>query len=154
MRAQFSTLLGLLSTSTALSIPQQQTLNEYAKKELCPLASKVKLPDDGLYSALRFVEDDSIRSRQVERLSKAVQVPTTVNDYMIDPYDEGFTPFVELHEILESLFPLTYVSKAIETCVGYTSRLLTNVHSATLEPVSTMLTDLASFILSMEQTSL
>ncbi|QMW45916.1 hypothetical protein G4B11_009371 [Aspergillus flavus] len=65
-------------------------------------------PEDGLLPALRFVKDESIRARQANRLSRAVQVPTTVTDYMKDPYDEGFAPFVEFQELLEKLFPLTH----------------------------------------------
>ena len=109
--------LSLLSAATALSVPQQQTLVDSSKKDsgLCPLASKVPTPDDGFLSSLRFVEDEFFRAQQVQRLSKAVQVPTTVGDHMIDPFDEGFAPFVEFQELLQSLFPLVYVYKSCET---------------------------------------
>lgn len=108
-------LLGLLSTATALGIPfHQQPLTTFSKEDLCPLAPKVNAPDDGLLSALRFVEGESFRTLQVERLSRAVQVPTTIGDYMIDPYDEGFAPFVEFHKLLESLFPLTHAQARVD----------------------------------------
>ncbi|KAF7585176.1 hypothetical protein BBP40_011894, partial [Aspergillus hancockii] len=96
-------------TITSLSIPNpfsQQFLRP-SSPEICPLAPKVSSPDDGLLAGLRFVEDKTIRSRQAHRLSKAVQVPTTVTDYMKDPYDPGFSPFLEFHDLLEELFPLT-----------------------------------------------
>ncbi|RAQ58645.1 vacuolar carboxypeptidase Cps1 [Aspergillus flavus] len=109
-------IVGLLSpTVTSLSIPipflpSQQIFNPspWSDNEICPLAPKISPPEDGLLPALRFVKDESIRARQANRLSRAVQVPTTVTDYMKDPYDEGFAPFVEFQELLEKLFPLTH----------------------------------------------
>lgn len=112
MQVRTAGLLGLLSVgTTALTIPfQQDVLQESTLREdICPLAPKVTAPEDGLHPAIKFVQDESVRQQQVERLSRAVQVPTTVTDYMTDPYDERFEPFVELHMVLESLFPLTYV---------------------------------------------
>lgn len=106
-------LLGILSIgATALTIPlEQEVLHTLSslEKDVCPLAPKVTAPEDGLHPAIKFVKDDSVRGQQVKRLSRAVQVPTTVTDYMVNPYDELFAPFVELHNVLESLFPLTYV---------------------------------------------
>ncbi|KAB8200131.1 hypothetical protein BDV34DRAFT_217451 [Aspergillus parasiticus] len=109
-------IVGLLSpTVTSLSIPipflpSQEVLNPspWFDNDICPLAPKISPPEDGLLPALRFVKDESIRARQANRLSRAVQVPTTVTDYMKDPYDEGFAPFVEFQELLEKLFPLTH----------------------------------------------
>ena len=115
MRTAIPALLGLLSTSTttALSIQnplQQQILNGFdlleQTQEICPQAAKVDVGDDGLLSALRFVEDDSIRRRQVKRLSKAVQVPTMGYDDMVDAYDERFAPFVDFQKLLKRMFPL------------------------------------------------
>lgn len=102
--------LGLLSTgAAALTIPsQQQILDTFSKKDICPLAPKVYPPEDGFHPAIKFVKDEAVKTKQVERLSKAVQVPTTVNDFSTDPYDDVFTPFVEFHKLLKSLFPLTY----------------------------------------------
>ena len=99
----------LLSAATGISIPHRQQALGQSSKNYCPLAPKVTLPDDGLYSHLRFVEEDSYRSRQVDRLAKAVQVPTVVGDQYTGPYDPLFKPFVEFHQVLESLFPLVYV---------------------------------------------
>jgi Gly-Xaa carboxypeptidase len=97
-----------IPSAMSLSIPSpQQILNSWSgTNNICPLAPKVGVPEDGLLSALRFVQDESIRLQQVDRLSRAVQVPTTVNDYMTDPFDEGFAPFVEFQALLETLFPL------------------------------------------------
>ncbi|KAJ9361819.1 hypothetical protein C8Q69DRAFT_7649 [Paecilomyces variotii] len=102
--------LGLLSIgAAALTIPsQQQVLDTFLKKDICPLAPKIVAPEDGLHPAIEFIKDEAIKTKQVERLSRAVQVPTTVNDFSTDPYDEVFTPFLELHKLLKSLFPLTY----------------------------------------------
>ena len=110
-------LIALLSpTVTSLSIPipflsSQQVFNPtpWSDNDICPLAPKVSPSEDGLLPALRFVEDESIRARQANRLSRAVQVPTTVTDYLKDPYDEGFAPFVEFQDLLKKLFPLVYV---------------------------------------------
>ncbi|KNG90094.1 putative vacuolar carboxypeptidase Cps1 [Aspergillus nomiae NRRL 13137] len=105
--------IALLSpTVTALNIPlpfgpSQQVLNPWSD-EICPLAPKISPSEDGLHPALRFVEDDSIRAQQANRLSRAVQVPTTVTDYLTDPYDEGFAPFVEFQDLLKELFPLVH----------------------------------------------
>ena len=119
MHSYFSTLAGLglllCSATSALSVPkakQEQTLLHSAttKKDFCPLAPKVAAPkNDGLYSPLRFVKDDFYRFQEVERLSRAVQVPTQVGDYWTDPYEPGFSTFLEFHTVLESLFPLMYV---------------------------------------------
>ncbi|PLB52446.1 carboxypeptidase S [Aspergillus steynii IBT 23096] len=103
----------LLPSVSALSIPLQQYLPSWTDQGngLCPLPSKLTPPNDGLTSPLQYVQDKSLRSRQVDRLSRAVQVPTTVNDYMKDPNDPGFAPFVEFQKLLQSLFPITH-SKA------------------------------------------
>ncbi|PWY92878.1 vacuolar carboxypeptidase Cps1 [Aspergillus heteromorphus CBS 117.55] len=104
---------GLLVPSiAALSIPSpQQIINSLTHGEtsdFCPLAHKVDVPDDGLFPALRFVEDDEIKSRQINRLSRAVQVPTTIDDYMRDPYDEKFARFADFQDLLQTLFPITH----------------------------------------------
>ncbi|OJI85827.1 hypothetical protein ASPTUDRAFT_598267 [Aspergillus tubingensis CBS 134.48] len=105
---------GLLAPSiAALSIPSpQQILDSLTFGEhtdgFCPLAPKVEVPDDGFFPALKFVEDASFKSRQVNRLSRAVQVPTAIDDYMKDPYDEKFAPFLDFQNLLKTLFPLTH----------------------------------------------
>ncbi|PYH84855.1 vacuolar carboxypeptidase Cps1 [Aspergillus uvarum CBS 121591] len=106
-------IVGLLAPSVAsLSVPSaQQLLNSWSSGEssnLCPLATKVEAPDDGFFSSVKFVTDDAVKSRQVDRLSRAVQVPTAIDDYMKDPYDEKFAPFLEFHELLQTLFPLLH----------------------------------------------
>ena len=109
----------LVPSAAALSIPSpQQILETFTfgeTSDLCPLAQKVEVPHDGFFPALKFVEDSSFKSRQVHRLSRAVQVPTTVDDYMRDPYDEKFAPFADFQNLLQTLFPLTYVSTPIYT---------------------------------------
>jgi hypothetical protein len=99
-----------IPSAMSLSIPPpQQILKSWSgTNNICPLAPKVEVPEDGLLSALRYVQDEAIRLQQVDRLSRAVQIPTTVNDYMTDPFDEGFAPFVDFQALLESLFPLMY----------------------------------------------
>lgn len=104
-------IVGLLAPSVAsLSVPSaQQLLNSWSSGEssdLCPLAPKIEAPDDGFFSSVKFVTDDAVKSRQVDRLSRAVQVPTAIDDYMKDPYDEKFAPFLDFHELLQTLFPL------------------------------------------------
>lgn len=100
----------LLPSVSSLSIPLQQFLPSWSDQdnELCPLPPKKTPPNDGLTSPLRYVEDKGFRSRQVDRLSRAVQIPTTVNDYMADPNDPGFAPFMEFQKLLQALFPLAY----------------------------------------------
>lgn len=113
-------LLGLaLPSALALNIPSQQTLfseepsrNSPVKpsgQETCPQAPKVAAPNDGLHSSLHFLQDEAFRARQAKRLSSAVQVPTTVGDFMTDPYDEAFEPVVKFQQLLKEMFPLVYV---------------------------------------------
>lgn len=106
--------------SLALNIPTQQRLfpeNELlgnhhdplstpSTPETCPQPPKVNAPNDGLHSSQTFLSDDAFRARQAERLSRAVQIPTTVGDYMKDPYDEAFEPVVRFQSFLEEMFPL------------------------------------------------
>ena len=110
-------LLGLAAVpSLALNIPAQQhlfsdnghynLLSNPSTRETCPQPPKVSLPDDGLHSSQIFLTDDAFRARQAKRLSRAVQIPTTVGDYMEDPYDKAFEPIVKFQSLLEELFPL------------------------------------------------
>jgi Gly-Xaa carboxypeptidase len=112
-------LLGLASVPSALAlgIPAQQVLLPGSlahglealmpsARETCPQALKVASPNDGLHSSLTFLKDEAFRARQAKRLSRAVQVPTTVGDFATDPYDESFEPIVEFQALLEELFPL------------------------------------------------
>lgn len=114
------TLLGLaLPSALALNIPSQQTLfseelsrNSAVKpsgRETCPQPSKVPVPNDGLHPSLYFLQDEAFRARQAKRLSRAVQVPTVVGDFMTDPYDEAFEPVVQFQGLLKEMFPLVYV---------------------------------------------
>ncbi|KAL1998448.1 hypothetical protein VTN02DRAFT_6159 [Thermoascus thermophilus] len=134
-------LLGILSIGvTALTIPFEQQLlhtvpSSVEKDDVCPLAPKVTAPEDGLHPAIRFVEDDSVREQQVRRLSRAVQVPTTITDDMVDPYDGRFAPFVELHEVLEALFPLTYSHARVDRINRLGLVFTLNGTDETLKPV-------------------
>lgn len=119
-------LLGLaVPSAIALNIPAQQVLFpekssfgdklvEPSGRETCPQAPKVASPNDGLHSSLVFLEDEAFRARQAQRLSRAVQVPTTVGDYATDPYDEAFEPVVEFQKLLKELFPLVHEHAEIE----------------------------------------
>lgn len=119
-------LLSLLTTAAAL--PQQLPLSSITKlipsltnsdSELCPLAPKVSPPNDGLHDSLHFLHDASVRETQAHRLSRAVQVPTTVSDFMTDPYDEGFEVFVRFQELLKEMFPLVYAALLLVTYLRY-----------------------------------
>ncbi|KAJ5885051.1 hypothetical protein N7495_009561 [Penicillium taxi] len=111
-------LLGLALPSIALNIPTQQTIFDAdlsrSKHDTCPQAAKVAEPNDGFHDALTFLEDEASRARQVYRLSKAVQVDTTVGDYAKDPYDEAFANFAEFQTLLEELFPLVHKHAEVE----------------------------------------
>ncbi|KAF7596070.1 hypothetical protein BBP40_003332 [Aspergillus hancockii] len=118
--ALFSSIVGLiiaLALGIFPSVPYlQQIYNSWKnynqnQDDVCPLALKIEPPQDGLLPALRFVQNQSIQMCQVDRLSKAVQIPTTIEDRLRDPYDEGFSRFLDFQELLQSLFPLTH-SKA------------------------------------------
>lgn len=95
----------------ALHIPQQllgnfQNVLVHPVRETCPQAQRVSAPPDGLHSSLHFLNDEAFRARQADRLSRAVQVPTTVGDFPKDPYDETFEPVVHFQALLKSMFPL------------------------------------------------
>ncbi|KAJ5886686.1 uncharacterized protein N7473_009360 [Penicillium subrubescens] len=121
------TLLGLASVPSALAlgIPAQQVLLpgsishsletlDPSARETCPQAPKVASPNDGLHSSLKFLKDEAFRALQAKRLSRAVQVPTTVGDFATDPYDESFEPIVEFQSLLEDLFPLVHAKAKVE----------------------------------------
>jgi Gly-Xaa carboxypeptidase len=78
--------------------------------DVCPLPPKVAPPSDGFHSSLDFVRDPSIRQRQADRLSRAVQVPSTSTELEDDPWSDYYAPFIDLHKVLAELFPLVYVS--------------------------------------------
>lgn len=124
-------LLALLTSTTALTIPSQfqvpflksasphQSTSDNVKtspwtsnraNEVCPLAPKVTpATADGLRPALKFIQDPAHHAKQIERLARAVQVPTTVTDFMTDPWDDGFEVFVKFQEVLEDMFPRVYI---------------------------------------------
>lgn len=77
--------------------------------DVCPLPPKVTPPNDGLHSSLDFIQDSSYRSKQVERLSRVVQVPSTSTELEDDPWSDYYAPFLDLHDELAKLFPLVCV---------------------------------------------
>ncbi|KAJ5970610.1 uncharacterized protein N7479_000528 [Penicillium vulpinum] len=122
-------LLGLAAVpSLALNIPIQQLLFPDADlsvshdnplaypstRETCPQPPKVSIPNDGLHSSETFLSDDTFRARQADRLSRAVQIPTTVGDYAVDPYDEVFEPVVKFQSLLKEMFPLVHNRAKVE----------------------------------------
>ncbi|KAL6237070.1 hypothetical protein BDW75DRAFT_205042 [Aspergillus navahoensis] len=119
MRSPFSPLAlgyGLLSHASALTIPssQQQVLGPSAADKICPLPAKVILDDNGLFPSVQYVQNETILQRQVDRLSRAVQIPTQITDSMTDPDDDAFAPFVDFHKLLAELFPLVFTKAKIE----------------------------------------
>lgn len=96
--------------------------------DVCPLPPKVAPPNDGLHSSLDFIRDSTYRSKQVERLSRVVQVPSTSTELEDDPWSDYYAPFLDLHEELAQLFPLVYV---IFYCLERGHRLTnTDIHMA------------------------
>ena len=111
MRSPFTPLaigFGFLSHAGALTIPSfpQQLLGASAAEEICPLPAKVTFDDNNLFPSVQYVQNETILRRQVDRLSRAVQIPTQITDYMTDPNDDAFAPFVDFHKLLAELFPL------------------------------------------------
>jgi len=75
----------------------------------CPLPDAPEPFEDGLKSSRQFEDEDSLRL-QVERLSKAVNVPTVSWDDNGDVnQDTRWEPFFTFHDVLEDTFPLVYV---------------------------------------------
>ncbi|KAG7706519.1 hypothetical protein KL930_000246 [Ogataea haglerorum] len=64
---------------------------------LCPLYDKIEFkdPDTSVY----ILHDDEFRNKSISRLSKAVQIPTWIDDEGSD-----FTRFTKFHEYLETEF--------------------------------------------------
>ncbi|KAL4997686.1 hypothetical protein BDV10DRAFT_195026 [Aspergillus recurvatus] len=119
MRSPFTPLaigFGLLSHGGALTTPSfpQQILGASAADKICPLPAKVILDDNGLFPSVQYVQNETILQRQVDRLSRAVQIPTQITDSMTDPDDDAFAPFVDFHKLLAELFPLVYSKAKIE----------------------------------------
>lgn len=120
-----SLLVTLLPTALALpsfpgSINRHQRPLPLSNSEIsCPLAPKIT-PDttDGLLPSLHLIQNETIRGIQADRLSRAVQVPTSVSDYMTDPEDEGFAPFLDFQDLLRELFPLVYAPQLPENSTG------------------------------------
>ena len=121
--------LALTAPSLALNIPTQQLLSgdlwsslsnplKPVAWETCPQPSQVSTPDDGFHSSQTFLSDEAFRARQAHRLSRAVQIPTTVGDFARDPYDEAFEPVVKFQELLEELFPLVYEFQNFASSAG------------------------------------
>ncbi|KAF3396561.1 Carboxypeptidase S [Talaromyces pinophilus] len=82
--------------------------------DVCPLPPKVAPPNDGLHSSLDFIQDASYRSKQVERLSRVVQVPSTSTELEDDPWSDYYAPFLDLHDELAKLFPLVHSYAKVE----------------------------------------
>lgn len=95
-----------LFPNTDLSDWQYNPLSSPPTREICPQPPKVSTPNDGFHSSQTFLSDDAFRARQAKRLSRAVQIPTTVGDSIEDPYDEVFEPVVKFQSLLKELFPL------------------------------------------------
>jgi len=107
-----SPLVILLPTALALpsfpfSASAQRPLQDPSEIS-CPLAPKIAPDSDGFLSSLHLLQDEGIRAQQIERLSRAVQVDTSVGDSVTDPEDEAFAPFVDFQDLLRELFPLVY----------------------------------------------
>ncbi|KAL3471277.1 hypothetical protein BJX99DRAFT_250537 [Aspergillus californicus] len=94
MRSSFLPLIGISVLSTSLAIPSS--------------------PHQILGCLQKYLQDESILRRQVDRLSKAVQVPTTITNSMTDPHDVAFAPFVDFQELLTELFPLVHSKAKVE----------------------------------------
>ncbi|KAL4739084.1 hypothetical protein BDV11DRAFT_188269 [Aspergillus similis] len=119
MRSIFTPLaigFGFLSHAGASTIPSfsQQVLDASAADKICPLPAKVAFDDNNLFPSVQYVQNETILQRQVDRLSRAVQIPTQITDYMTDPDDDAFAPFVDFHKLLAELFPLVYSKAKIE----------------------------------------
>ncbi|KAL4754822.1 hypothetical protein BDW72DRAFT_103205 [Aspergillus terricola var. indicus] len=119
MRSPFTPIaigLGLFSHAGASTIPSfaQQILGATAADKICPLPVKVIFDDNNLFPSVQYVQNETFLHRQVDRLSRAVQIPTQITDYMTDPDDDAFAPFVDFHKLLADLFPLVYSKAKIE----------------------------------------
>ncbi|KAI9731034.1 MAG: hypothetical protein M1834_005497 [Cirrosporium novae-zelandiae] len=104
-------------------------------KGVCPLALKIKAPNDGLHPPLDFITDDAVRALQVERLSKAVRIPTVVTDDMNDPYDSRFDSFIQFHTLLRKLFPISHSYAQLEHVNRLGLVYTFNGTSKTLKPI-------------------
>ncbi|KAG0154038.1 hypothetical protein PDIDSM_1417 [Penicillium digitatum] len=103
-----------LFPNTDLSDWQYNPLSSPPTREICPQPPKVSTPNDGFHSSQTFLSDDAFRARQAKRLSRAVQIPTTVGDSIEDPYDEVFEPVVKFQSLLKELFPLVHNRGKVE----------------------------------------
>lgn len=111
-----SALLALVLNSVGGYVHSTQILlqdDDVRKNDLRCILPKPQAPsgEGGLHSSTDFWSKE-IMNRQIHRLSAVVRVPTVSYDDMGDVHhDTRWDVFGELHEVLESLFPITSVPK-------------------------------------------
>ncbi|KAG7843242.1 hypothetical protein KL942_000338 [Ogataea angusta] len=73
------------------------TPTDSTDEPLCPLYDKVEFKDPD--SSVYILHDDEFKNKSVSRLSRAIQIPTWIDDEGSD-----FTKFTKFHEYLETEF--------------------------------------------------
>jgi Gly-Xaa carboxypeptidase len=74
---------------------------------LCDLPPAIDPASDGLFSADDLFSTAEALFKQIERHQAIVRVPTVSYDDNGEPgEDERWAPFWDLHQVLESLFPI------------------------------------------------
>lgn len=107
----FSLLALIAPLALASSIPRHrgngQELDNSAADFECDLPSPLDPSGDGLQSAQKLFGSKAALTKQVERHSALVKVPSICYDDL-GPFDEDprWKPFYEFHDVLADTFPL------------------------------------------------
>ncbi|QKX63860.1 uncharacterized protein TRUGW13939_11031 [Talaromyces rugulosus] len=140
---RIAVLLPILTGASALWLPyrlsgQTPLVEEAPGRHICPLPAKVTPPSDGFHSSHEFVQDKAVLKRQVYRLSRAVQVPSTSTELEDDPWSDYYAPFLELHDVFAELFPLVHSYAKVEKINRFGLAYTFNGSDTTLKPVLLM----------------
>ncbi|KAH8690501.1 putative vacuolar carboxypeptidase Cps1 [Talaromyces proteolyticus] len=130
---------GVAARSAFYQPSEQMPMGSHSPSdEICPLPAKVAPPNDGFHSSLEFIRDPSVRERQVDRLSRVVQVPSTSTELEDDPWSDYYAPFGDLHNVLADLFPVLHSYAKLEKINRFGLAYTFNGSNPDLKPVLLM----------------
>ena len=106
--------------------------------ELCPKTNPIS---PNFNKSIKYIlHDPSYKKNSIERLSKAVQIPTEVKDINPDPKldPKFYSQFVEFHHFLDSTFPLVKTNLQKETVNEFGLLYTWKGTNETLKPILLM----------------
>lgn len=106
--------------------------------DLCPKTNPIS---PKFNKSINYILNDPLyKNQSIERLSKAVQIPTEVQDVNPDPKvdPEFYSQFVEFHEFLDATFPLVKANLQRETVNEFGLLYTWKGTNETLKPILLM----------------